>query len=318
MPRRFDEFCRRLARLKVDRAKPPPKPYKPLLMIAVIILIAKRKITSRNVLLDSGLRSAFEQLLRAGHPNWPYRADIRYPFRHLENDGIWRLVPFDAVAEQYQSARAVGARARDLLKHVACAEMDVEVFERLAVDGQARLRTISILLEEYELPAETARFVLTVLGGTSTSTPEASDETVVIAPDWNEKAVEEALTRRWSGTPFAKMGVALSTLSAGGLPARQVLTSANAIDILGFREGGPEWWVFELKRGRPSDKVVGQISRYLGWISSDPVALAAAPSAVGVILAQDSDAKLEYAVAANDRLSLWLYDNELRFQRVST
>lgn len=54
--------------------------------------------------------------------------------------------------------------------------------------------------------------------------------------------------------------------------------------------------------------VVGQVSRYLGWIQSERKG----ERAVGAIIARDADPKLRYAVQANDRLSLWRFDDELR------
>lgn len=54
----FDEFCERLRCLRLDRSGGLVKPYKPLMVAAVVLLIHKGKITSRNVLLDGGLTSA--------------------------------------------------------------------------------------------------------------------------------------------------------------------------------------------------------------------------------------------------------------------
>ena len=89
----FEEFCQRLGGLRVDRSGGLPKPYKPILVAAVVILIHKGKQTDRNVLLDGGLRSAFQQLLDLLFPDWPLKPKPEYPFRHLENDGIWTLIP---------------------------------------------------------------------------------------------------------------------------------------------------------------------------------------------------------------------------------
>ena len=60
---RLDEFCSRVEHLRLDRSSGLVKPYKPLLVAAVVILIHKGKQQNRNVFLDGGLRSAFQQLL---------------------------------------------------------------------------------------------------------------------------------------------------------------------------------------------------------------------------------------------------------------
>ena len=46
----LDEFCRRVENLRQDRAIGPKKPYKPLLLAALLVLIAKRKITTLGLI----------------------------------------------------------------------------------------------------------------------------------------------------------------------------------------------------------------------------------------------------------------------------
>ncbi len=54
--------------------------------------------------------------------------------------------------------------------------------------------------------------------------------------------------------------------------------------------------IAELKRGRPSDKVVGQVARYIGYVRSRVAAPGRAVE--GLIIAHDSDDALRYAIAA--------------------
>ena len=136
----FDEFCSRLENLRQDRSRGPVKPYKPLLVAAVVILVHKGKQTDRNVFLDGGLRSAFQQLLDMLFPRWPYQAKPEYPFRHLENDGVWALVPIEGASDALRSARDARAEAWDVLRHVRCAQLDDGVFERLVTRFEDRFR----------------------------------------------------------------------------------------------------------------------------------------------------------------------------------
>ena len=85
----------------------------------------------------------------------------------------------------------------------------------------------------------------------------------------SERALEEHLELHWTETPFARNGVELARREVHGWPCRQVFTPVNAIDLLGFEPASRRWWVFELKRGRSADRVVGQVSRYLGWIGEE-------------------------------------------------
>jgi len=166
--------------------------------------------------------------MAALYPRWPTKAAPKpeYPFRHLENDGVWRLVPIEGAEAALRDARDTGGEA-----------------------------------------------------------------------------------------PFAEMGVELARREAHGLPGRQVFTHVNAIDLLGYQAANRRWWVFELKRGRPADRVVGQVSRYLGWIAEER--RGQRETAVGAIIARSVDARLRYAVKANERLSLWEYDDALKVRRVS-
>src|SRR5438094_10441642 len=109
--------------LRADRVRGPQKPYKPLMLACVLLLIGKGKIESEDVFLDGALDSVCRQVLTLLYPSWPYRFDPRYPFRHLERDGIWTLVPLEGELERLELGRRVGAKARMLLKHVLCAKL---------------------------------------------------------------------------------------------------------------------------------------------------------------------------------------------------
>ncbi len=58
----FDRFVETIRQLRLDRSGGEPKPYKPLLLASVVVLIHKGEIRTREVFLDGGLR---ERLLSA-------------------------------------------------------------------------------------------------------------------------------------------------------------------------------------------------------------------------------------------------------------
>jgi hypothetical protein len=280
----------------------------------VVLLIHKRKLSTPSVLLDGGLRSAFTQLLDALFPNWSYAAKVEYPFRHLENDGIWKLIPIDGASAELRAARDVKAEAWDVLRHVRCAKLEPEVFDRLAAKFDARVRALQILWETY-FPPDAAMKLMRFM---------TQDEEALAAPGpifareghaFTEKALEEHLEQHWEETPFSQMGIELARREVHGFAGRQVFTPVNAIDLLGYREKSREWWVFELKRGRPSDAVVGQVSRYLSWIEDERKQHR--ERTLGAIIARRADRKLLYAARANPRLSVWEYDDHLALHRVS-
>ena len=306
----FEQFCERLPELRLDRSGGLIKPYKPVLLAAVVTLIHKGKISTRNIILDGGLKSAYFQLLAALYPNWQKTTKVEYPFRHLENDGIWRLVPVEGASEALLAAKRAHAEAWDVLKHVQCAQLDEQVFAELAGSPASRFRVLQILAQTYFPPATSGilwslmdRREQPLLGR------RLSDADNIL-----EKALEEHLESHWAETPFARQGVLLSRPDTDGRPGRQVLTPVNSIDLLGFHRPRKEWWVFELKRGRAADAVVGQVSRYLGWIGENPVA--PGQTAVGVVIARRADPKLRYAVKSNSRLSLFEFNDQLELSQV--
>ncbi|MEI7705058.1 MAG: hypothetical protein WCK73_10730 [Deltaproteobacteria bacterium] len=307
----FEDFCKRLESLRVDRSGGLPKPYKPILVAAVVILTHKGKQIDRNVLLDGALRSAFQQLLDLLFPEWPTKAKPEYPFRHLENDGIWKLVPIEGASAELRAAKASHAEAWDVLRHVRCAQLDEEIFARLAADPAARTRVIQILGANY-FPGNTTKRLWDFLGEDLPGpvVPVAAEGT-----SFTERALEEHLENHWHETPFARSGVELSRRETHGWPGRQVFTPVNSIDLLGFESAARRWWVFELKRGRSADAVVGQVSRYMGWIGEER--RGSKESAVGAIIVKKADPKLRYAVKANERLSLWEFDERLEVRQVA-
>ncbi len=85
-----------------------------------------------------------------------------------------------------------------------------------------------------------------------------------------------------------------------GDEGRQYPTEVGIIDLLCVRPNSG-LLVVELKRGRSSDVVVGQISRYMGWVTRH---IAKGRIVKGLILTYERDDQLRYAVAANPNIEL--------------
>ena len=66
-----------------------------------------------------------------------------------------------------------------------------------------------------------------------------------------------------------------------------------------------ELLVVELKKGRASDSVVGQIQRYMGYVAEE---LAEANQTVrGIIIAQEDDLKIRRALSVARNISFYRY-----------
>lgn len=96
-----------------------------------------------------------------------------------------------------------------------------------------------------------------------------------------------------------------------GRTGQQYPTDVGVIDLLCKRSNG-ELLVIELKRSRASDTVVGQISRYIGWVKKH---LANGVPVSGLILSHEADELLKYAVYALPPLALKYF--KLKLELVS-
>lgn len=118
-----------------------------------------------------------------------------------------------------------------------------------------------------------------------------------------EKHLEAFLVANWSQTELSKTYSIFE--EDGELVGQQYATDAGPIDILAVSKDNKKLLVIELKRGRVSDVVVGQILRYMGYIKEQ---IAAKGQTVeGVIIALEDDQKLRWALAAVDNISFYRY-----------
>jgi len=88
-------------------------------------------------------------------------------------------------------------------------------------------------------------------------------------------------------------------------PGRQYPTEIGTIDILVKDKKTNDLVVIELKKGRESDKVVGQILRYMGWVNDN---LAKDTQKVkGIIICKEQDNKMMYALKMTKDISVKYY-----------
>jgi len=111
-----------------------------------------------------------------------------------------------------------------------------------------------------------------------------------------ERQLEDFLA---SNLDLIESGLSLYT-DDEGRTGKQYPTDVGVIDLLCRRANG-DLLVVELKRSRSSDAVVGQVSRYIGWVKRH---VATDEAVTGLILTHDSDEPLEYAVLGHPLLSL--------------
>ena len=86
---------------------------------------------------------------------------------------------------------------------------------------------------------------------------------------------------------------------------QQFPSDTGPLDILAISKDKKELLVVELKKGRVSDNVVGQIQRYMGYVKEE---LAEEGQIVkGVIIGLDDDLKIRRALSVASNIEFYRY-----------
>jgi len=138
------------------------------------------------------------------------------------------------------------------------------------------------------------------------STDETVEDPTVFAL---EKHLEDFLVANWSQTPLGKNYDIYQEEDNFG---QQYPTDTGPIDILAISKDKQEVLVVELKKGRASDSVVGQIQRYMGYIAEE---IAEEHQRVsGVIIALEDDLRIRRALKVAPNIEFYRY--EVRFDLI--
>lgn len=95
---------------------------------------------------------------------------------------------------------------------------------------------------------------------------------------------------------------------------QQYATDIGLIDILAVEKKSRSFVVIELKKGRPSDQVVGQVLRYMGWVrknlctNGQPVK--------GLVICREPDPKLSYAIDMTNNIDVRYYEVSFKLKEV--
>ncbi len=97
---------------------------------------------------------------------------------------------------------------------------------------------------------------------------------------------------------------------------QQFPTDVGPIDILAHDAANDALVVIELKKGRESDRVVGQVLRYMGWVKEN---LAESNQTVrGLIICQERDDRLKYAIRMVRDVSVKCYKVDFKLMDPSS
>lgn len=132
------------------------------------------------------------------------------------------------------------------------------------------------------------------------STDETIEDPSIFAM---EKHLEDFLIENWQQTELGKNYDLY--MEDGEIIGQQYKTAIGDIDILAISKDKKTILVVELKKGRTSDIVVGQIQRYMGFLKEE----FAEPNQdiKGIIIALDDDIKIKYALNVTNNIEFYRY-----------
>ena len=123
-----------------------------------------------------------------------------------------------------------------------------------------------------------------------------------------ERHLEDFLVRNWTSTILGREYDIYE--EEGENIGQQYPSDTGPIDILAISKDKRELLVVELKKGRASDAVLGQIQRYMGYVLGE---LAEDGQTVkGLIIALEDDLRLRRALQVTSNISFYRYEVDFR------
>lgn len=148
--------------------------------------------------------------------------------------------------------------------------------------------------------------------GSTTIKVRVDDETVenpyVFAM---EKYLEEFLVTNWQHT---ELGKHFDIYEENGTKiGQQYMSDTGPLDILAISKDKKTLLVVELKKGRVSDSVVGQIQRYMGFVKEE--LLESGQEVRGAIIGLDDDRKVQRALAVTKGIDFYRYSVDFQLHK---
>ncbi|MEI7993133.1 MAG: endonuclease NucS domain-containing protein [Actinomycetota bacterium] len=127
-----------------------------------------------------------------------------------------------------------------------------------------------------------------------------------------EKYLEEFLVSNWARTDFGRTHD-IFTID-GEIVGQQFQTDNGRMDILAISKNKREILIIELKRGKASDAVVGQVQRYMGYAIENLVE--EGQTVRGAIVALEDDLSIRRALLVATNVEFYRYKVDFKLERV--
>lgn len=159
-----------------------------------------------------------------------------------------------------------------------------------------------------------AEEIESIIGNTQVPVLVVADETIEDPSAFAlEKHLEDFLVANWPQTPLGKTHDIYS--EDGEIIGQQYPSDTGPIDILAVSKDGKELLVVELKKGRASDNVVGQVQRYMGYVLSELVE--DGQTVRGAIIALEQDKRIEQALKVAPNIDFYRYNVSFDLHKVN-
>ncbi len=126
-----------------------------------------------------------------------------------------------------------------------------------------------------------------------------------------EKHLEDFLVQNWEQTELGKKYDIYE--EDGQRVGQQYPSDTGPLDILAISKDKKELLVVELKRGRASDTVVGQILRYMGFVAQEIAEIG--QSVTGIIIALEDDQRIRRALAVTNNITFYRYRIDFKLEQ---
>lgn len=136
------------------------------------------------------------------------------------------------------------------------------------------------------------------------STPDVEDVSAFAL----EKHLEDFLVKNWKNTELGKKYDIYE--EEGALVGQQYPTDTGPMDILAISKNKKTMLIIELKRGRASDVVIGQIQRYMGFVQDE--LLEKDQQVKGLIIGLEADNRLKRALSVCENIDFYRYQIDFK------
>lgn len=123
-----------------------------------------------------------------------------------------------------------------------------------------------------------------------------------------EKHLEDFMVKNWKQLEIGKKYDIFE--EDGELVGQQYPSDTGPIDILAISKNKKTILVIELKRGRASDIVIGQIQRYMGYVQDE--LLEPGQEVKGIIIGLDADNRLKRALSVCHNIEFYRYQIDFK------